>query len=125
MGRETSMCGCLSCAPYWGPNPQPRHVPPFPPSPWNQTGSPLMSRPALNPLSHTSQGYKGFLKHNNNKNTNLILKLRKELYRHIKMIYTAKQHMRKCSTSCHQGYTNSSNNDIPLQNYYNDQNPEY
>ena len=26
-GRETSMCGCLSCAPTWGPGPQPRHVP--------------------------------------------------------------------------------------------------
>ena len=26
-GRETSMCGCLSHAPYWGPDPQPRHVP--------------------------------------------------------------------------------------------------
>ena len=27
-GRETSMCCCcLSCAPYWGPRPQPRHVP--------------------------------------------------------------------------------------------------
>ena len=26
-GRETSMCDCLSCAPYWGPGPQPRHVP--------------------------------------------------------------------------------------------------
>ena len=26
-GRETSMCGCLFCAPYWGPGPQPRHVP--------------------------------------------------------------------------------------------------
>ena len=25
-GRETSMCGCLSCAPNWGPGPQPRHV---------------------------------------------------------------------------------------------------
>ena len=24
---ETSMCGCLSCAPYWGPDLQPRHVP--------------------------------------------------------------------------------------------------
>ena len=21
------MCGCPSCAPYWGPGPQPRHVP--------------------------------------------------------------------------------------------------
>ena len=25
--RETSMHGCLSHAPYWGPDPQPRHVP--------------------------------------------------------------------------------------------------
>ena len=25
--RETSMCGCLSSTPYWGPGPQPRHVP--------------------------------------------------------------------------------------------------
>ena len=25
--RETSMCGCLSHAPYWGPGLQPRHVP--------------------------------------------------------------------------------------------------
>ena len=26
-GRETSMCGCLSRAPYWGPGLKPRHVP--------------------------------------------------------------------------------------------------
>ena len=26
-GRETSVCGCLSRAPSWGPDPQPRHVP--------------------------------------------------------------------------------------------------
>ena len=26
-GRETSMCGCFSCVPHWGPGPQPRHVP--------------------------------------------------------------------------------------------------
>ena len=26
-GTETSMCGCLSRTPYWGPGPQPRHVP--------------------------------------------------------------------------------------------------
>ena len=26
-GRETSTCVCLSRAPYWGPGPQPRHVP--------------------------------------------------------------------------------------------------
>ena len=25
--RGTSMCGCLSWAPYWGPGLQPRHVP--------------------------------------------------------------------------------------------------
>ena len=25
--RETSMCGCLSLASYWGPGSQPRHVP--------------------------------------------------------------------------------------------------
>ena len=24
---KTSMCGCLSCAPYWGPGLYPRHVP--------------------------------------------------------------------------------------------------
>ena len=24
--KETSMCGFLSHAPYWGPRPQPRHV---------------------------------------------------------------------------------------------------
>ena len=26
-GRETSVCGCLLRAPYWGPGLQPRHVP--------------------------------------------------------------------------------------------------
>ncbi|XP_053515250.1 translation initiation factor IF-2-like isoform X2 [Artibeus jamaicensis] len=25
--RETSVCGCLSCSPHWGPGPQLRHVP--------------------------------------------------------------------------------------------------
>ena len=25
--RETSSCGCLSCAPYWGPGLQPKHAP--------------------------------------------------------------------------------------------------
>ena len=51
-GRETSMCGCLSHAPYWGPGLKPRHVP------WlgNQASDPLVCRPALNPLSNTSQG---------------------------------------------------------------------
>ena len=26
-GRETSMCGSFSCAPYWRPGPKPKHVP--------------------------------------------------------------------------------------------------
>ena len=25
--KETLICGCLLCTPYWGPGPQPRHVP--------------------------------------------------------------------------------------------------
>ena len=25
-GAETSLCGCLSCVPYWGPGLQPRHM---------------------------------------------------------------------------------------------------
>ena len=50
-GRETSMCGCLLCAPYWGPGPQPRHVPSLGIEP-----ATLCHRPVLNPLSHTSQG---------------------------------------------------------------------
>ena len=25
--RETLMCGCFWCSPYWGPGTQPRHVP--------------------------------------------------------------------------------------------------
>ena len=51
-GRETSMCACLLSTPYWGPSPQPRHVP------WLgiQPSNPLVLRPALSPLSHTSQG---------------------------------------------------------------------
>ena len=49
-GRETSMCGWLSCAPYWGPEPQPRHLS------GNGIPDPLVRRLALNLLSHTSQG---------------------------------------------------------------------
>ena len=46
------VCGCLSDAPYQGPGLQPRHVP------WLgiEPAKPLVHRPALNPLSHTSQG---------------------------------------------------------------------
>ena len=52
MGTETSMYGCLLSGPYWGPGPQTRHVS------WtgNQTSAPWVHRPALNPLSHASQG---------------------------------------------------------------------
>ena len=51
--RETSMCGCLLHAPYWGPpGLQPRHVP----LAGHRTSDPSVHRPALNPLSHTSQG---------------------------------------------------------------------
>ena len=50
-GRETSMCGCFSRTPHWGPGLQPRHVP------WlGMNQRPLVHRPVLNPLSHTSQG---------------------------------------------------------------------
>ena len=55
-GRETSMCGCLSHAPYWGSGLQPSHVP----ETGSQTSDPLVHRPALNPLSHTSQGWWSF-----------------------------------------------------------------
>ena len=53
--KETSMCGCLLCAPYWGPGLQHRHAI------WlaltgNRTSDPSVHRPALNPLSHTIQG---------------------------------------------------------------------
>ena len=47
-GRETAMCGCYSRAPYWGPEPCVLTG--------NLTSDPLVLRPALNPLSHTSQG---------------------------------------------------------------------
>ena len=43
-GRGTSMCGCLSCAPYWGPGPQLRHVS----YTGNQTSNPLICRLAFN-----------------------------------------------------------------------------
>ena len=46
------MCGCLECTPYWKPVPQPRHMP----QTGNRAGNRLVSRPTLNPLSHTSQG---------------------------------------------------------------------
>ena len=45
------MCGCISCALYCRPVLQPRHVP----YTGNRTSDPLVYRPALNPLSYTSQ----------------------------------------------------------------------
>ena len=51
-GKETSMCGCLSHAPYWGLGPQPRHVP----YTGNQTSDPLVCKPVFRPLSHSIQG---------------------------------------------------------------------
>ena len=55
-GRETSMCGCLLCAPYWGPGLQPRHVPCL-----GIELATLVCEPALNPLSYTSQSSISFL----------------------------------------------------------------
>ena len=46
------MCGCLLCAPFWGPGPQHQVCA----LTRNQTSGPLACRPVLNPLSHTSQG---------------------------------------------------------------------
>ena len=50
------MCGCLLCAPYWGPGPQPRHVP----YTENRTSNTLVHRPKFNPLSHSSKGEIGY-----------------------------------------------------------------
>ena len=50
---RTTMCGCLLGAPYWGPGLQPSNVP----YTENQTSYSLVHRPALDPLSHTGQGY--------------------------------------------------------------------
>ena len=44
------MCGCLSCATYYGPATQARALT------GNLTGDPLVCRQALSLLSHTSQG---------------------------------------------------------------------
>ena len=51
--QETSMSNCLSCTPYWVTGPQPR----FESFTGNQSCHPLVCRPALNPLNHTSQGW--------------------------------------------------------------------
>ena len=46
------MCGCLSDAPYWGPDATQACA-----LTGNLTSDPLVCRPVLNPPSHTSQGY--------------------------------------------------------------------
>ena len=50
-GGETSMCGCLLCAPSWGPATQACAL-----LTRNPSGDPLVCRLVLSPLSHTSQG---------------------------------------------------------------------
>ena len=50
--RETSLCGCLSCAPPTGTWPATQACA----LTGNGTNDPLVHRLALNPLSHTSQG---------------------------------------------------------------------
>ena len=58
-GRERNiMCGCLSCAPYWGPG---LHATQACALTGDQTSDPLVLRLVLNPLSHTSQGKGIFL----------------------------------------------------------------
>ena len=49
-GRETSMCGCLSLAPNWGPGPNPGMCPDWEPAILQFAGL------VLNPLSHSGQG---------------------------------------------------------------------
>ena len=45
------MCGCLSCIPHWGPGLHPGMCPD-----WELSWRPSGLQPALNALSHTSQG---------------------------------------------------------------------
>ena len=51
--RETSTCGCFSHAPKWGTWPATQACAPTE----NRISDLLVHRPALNPMSHTSQGY--------------------------------------------------------------------
>ena len=51
-GRETSVHGCLSHAPYWVPSPKTQACA----LTGNRTGNPLIRSLVLSPLSHTSQG---------------------------------------------------------------------
>ena len=51
------MCGCLLCAPYWGPGPKPRHVP----YTGNRTSDPLFPKPALNHYATPARAQSVFL----------------------------------------------------------------
>ena len=60
-GRERPMCGCLSLTPLLGTWPETHSCA----LTGNRTGDPLVHRPVLNPLSHTSQKAKCvILEHN-------------------------------------------------------------
>ena len=61
------MCGCLLQAPSWAPSPQPRHVLQI----GDRTSGPSVHRPALNPPSHTSQGYQFIFQLQFTLNTNM------------------------------------------------------
>ena len=50
-GRDSSVCGCLARAPYWGPGRKS-----IPCLMGMENGDSLVHGLALNPLSHTSQG---------------------------------------------------------------------
>ena len=54
-GRTTSMCGYLSCAPYWGTWPTTQACA----LTGNQTSNPLLRRPILSPLIYTNLGTLG------------------------------------------------------------------
>ena len=74
------MCGCLLCAPNWGPGPQPRHMS----QTGNRTGDPLVFRPALNPLSHTNQGPREYfdIRKTFNDEDNIITSAKHPAYEH-------------------------------------------
>ena len=53
---EKASIGCLLHTPSWGPGRNPGMCPD-----WDGTGDPSIHRPALSPLSHTSQGISPFV----------------------------------------------------------------
>ena len=63
------MCGCLLCAPYWGPGPTQACA-----LTRNPTGNLLVLRPMLSPLCYTNQGLPQHLKKKFMKFTTLLAK---------------------------------------------------